>query len=296
LGLRLDMLQAASRAKGVLGRDAEKVAEFLTDQVNDDGGFRGRGDQSDLYFTVFGLSGLLALGSKLPGQRIVGFIEGFQVGEGLDLVHLACLARCRASLRLGADDLASLSILAGVERHRSADGGYNPIAGSSHGSAYGCFLAIGAYQDLSADLADEAEVARCLESLRSQDGGFNNSPGMEMGATAATAAAMVAMAELRRPVDGAAGGWLLDRCLAGGGFLAMPGLTRPDLLSTATALHALGATGCDLRRIERVKKPCREFVRGLWHPAGGFGANTADRQPDCEHTFYSLLALGHLSD
>ena len=72
----------------------------------------------------------------------------------------------------------------------------------------------------------------------------------------------------------------------------MPGAPIPDLLSTATALHALVGMKASL---EPIKEPCLDFVDSLWTSAGGFYGNWADDALDCEYTYYGLLALGHLS-
>ncbi len=66
----------------------------------------------------------------------------------------------------------------------------------------------------------------------------------------------------------------------------------PDLLSTATALHALGSAGASL---DRVREPCIEFIDSLWSPRGGFRGHALEDTLDSEYTFYALLALGHLS-
>jgi hypothetical protein len=66
----------------------------------------------------------------------------------------------------------------------------------------------------------------------------------------------------------------------------------PDLLSTATALHALAALHAD---IDHLREPCLDFVDTLWTSTGGFYGSWADDTLDCEYTYYGLLALGHLS-
>jgi hypothetical protein len=66
----------------------------------------------------------------------------------------------------------------------------------------------------------------------------------------------------------------------------------PDLLSTATALHALAGLEAP---IARVRESCLDFVDSLWTNEGGFHGHWADEHLDCEYTFYGLLALGHLS-
>jgi hypothetical protein len=66
----------------------------------------------------------------------------------------------------------------------------------------------------------------------------------------------------------------------------------PDLLSTATALHALSALHAPF---DDIREPCLDFVDSLWTSQGAFYGTWADETPDCEYTFYGLLALGHLS-
>jgi hypothetical protein len=65
----------------------------------------------------------------------------------------------------------------------------------------------------------------------------------------------------------------------------------PDLLSTATALHALAGMQVDF---SPHKNPCLDFVDTLW-TGQAFCGHWADEVPDSEYTFYALLALGHLS-
>jgi prenyltransferase beta subunit len=82
--------------------------------------------------------------------------------------------------------------------------------------------------------------------------------------------------------------WLLARQHRQGGFTAHPRIPAPDLLSTATALQALAA----VQRLQDVHRPaCLEFVEDLWTDSGGFCGHRADPMPDCEYTFYGLLAL-----
>ena len=66
----------------------------------------------------------------------------------------------------------------------------------------------------------------------------------------------------------------------------------PDLLSTATALHALAGLEVSFAT---VKELCLDFVDSLWTNEGGFYGQWGDDHLDCEYAFYGLLALGHLS-
>jgi len=40
---------------------------------------------------------------------------------------------------------------------------------------------------------------------------------------------------------------------------------------------------------------CIDFIRSLRNN-GGFRGSRFDNTPDCEYTYYALLALGHLAD
>jgi prenyltransferase beta subunit len=115
---------------------------------------------------------------------------------------------------------------------------------------------------------------------------------MPIGATNSTAAAATVLRNLNMPLNSTVGDWLLAQAHPQGGFLAVPGAPIPDLLSTATALHALAGLGVSF---ERIKEPCLDFVDSLWTNEGAFHGNWADEHLDCEYTCYGLLALGHLS-
>jgi hypothetical protein len=139
-------------------------------------------------------------------------------------------------------------------------------------------------------------LVRSLKFLETEDGGWTNElfgrSSMAVGATNATAAAVTVLRNLNVPVNASVGDWLLAQAHPQGGFLAVPGAPIPDLLSTATALHALAGLGVSF---ERIKEPCLDFVDSLWTNEGGFHGNWADEDLDCEYTCYGLLALGHLS-
>jgi hypothetical protein len=286
------MLQVARLAPKQLGESRDLVSAFLREQVNPDGGFHDRSGASDLYYTAFGLDALIALQEEVPAARTAVYLDRFGDGADLDFVHLACLARAWAALRRPPDAVIADRILARIEACRSDDGGYATMPSASYGSAYGAFLAMGAYQDLGRALPAAEGVATSLSRLRALDGSYGNHAGLASGLTTATAAAVLVLRHLDAPVDRAAGLWLLDRCHARGGFFASCSTPVPDLLSTATALHALSALHLP---IAGLRDPCLDFVDSLWTNRGGFFGTWADDAVDCEYTYYALLALGHLS-
>ena len=287
------MLQVARLSPTLLGDAANLTADFLFSRLNPDGGFQARDGASDLYYTVFGLEGLIALQRELPCEQIRPFLARHDDPGSLDFVHAACLARCWANI--GAPDEAPTDALrAWIERHRTPDGGYNQVADAEHGSAYGCFLAVGAYEDLGDAVPDPGGIIACLEGLHTADGGYANYPSSTTGLTPPTAAALTLLQHLSHPDPAAprATDWLLAQHASGGGFRAGPGVPAPDLLSTATALHALAGAHVPLHPIS---EPCLDFIDSLWSNSGGFYGSWGDDVQDCEYTWYALLALGHLS-
>lgn len=285
------MLQIARLAPRLLGESSALVRAFLEEQINTDGGFRDRSGASDLYYTVFGLEALMAVGAELPDARVRAYLESFGEGAALDFVHLACLARCRAMMRADIGSSAG-RLLEGIERYRTPDGGYHPARGSPHGTAYHAFLALGAYEDLRAKLPRPDALRASVQTLRSADGGFANDPARAAGATSATAAAVMVLRHLDAPVPDTVSDWLLSHSHPDGGFVATRATPAPDLLSTATALHALAALQAD---ISRLRERCLDFVDTLWTSRGAFYGHWADQEVDTEYTYYGLLALGHLA-
>ena len=155
----------------------------------------------------------------------------------------------------------------------------------------GNVLALGAHQDIGIDDPDVDRLANSIGALRTEDGAFSNAPGLAVGSTTATAAAATMLRYLGREIPGEVGGWLLARAHPDGGFLAAPRAPLPDLLSTATALHALAGLHADA---SGVREPCLDFLDTLW-TGRSFCGNWADDALDAEYAYYALLALGHLS-
>jgi hypothetical protein len=287
------MLQVARLSPRLLGESAGLVVDFLRGQMNDDGGFRNRSGDSDLYYTVFGIEGLLALRAEPPASKIASYLRNFGAGESLDLVHASCLLRCWAALPPEVRQEAPREkVLRRVAQFRSGDGAYATELGAKQGTLYGCFMATGAHQDAGAELPDPQAVVRRVQQLRAADGGYANGDDLPMGLTPPSAAAATLLRNLGAPVPPELAGWLLARHHQDGGFFATPLAPVPDLLSTATALHALSGMQAGP---EAVKEPCLDFVDSLWTNRGAFYGNWTEDATDCEYTYYGLLALGHLS-
>jgi hypothetical protein len=291
------MLQVARLAPKILGDATELVADFLQRQQNPDGGFKDRKGSSDLYYTVFGIDALTALQKPIDAERLRDFATSFGNGASLDFVHLCALARCWAALAKDSREPSCCVTMAEqLAKFRARDGGFNQKPASERGTAYGAFLGVAAYQDLGIELPRPMELVRSLKFLETADGAWTNEVfgrgQMPVGATNSTAASVTVLRNLGMPVNSAVGDWLLTQCRPEGGFFAVPGAPIPDLLSTATALHALSGLQVSY---ERLKEPCLDFIDSLWTNEGSFHGNWADDHLDTEYTCYGLLALGHLS-
>jgi hypothetical protein len=185
------------------------------------------------------------------------------------------------------------ALLGRLENFRKPCGGWDNNQQREHGTAYGSFLALGAYQDMGKLPPKPLRILQSLKKLETPDHAWNNHPNLPTGSTNPTAGAVVLLNNLHLPINAEVGQWLRARLHAQGGFVAVPDAPIPDLLSTATALHALAAL--DVRLTEEQTESCLDFVDSLWDATGGFHGHWSDDYLDCEYTFYGLLALGHLS-
>jgi prenyltransferase beta subunit len=278
------MLQVARLAPKLLADSSSLVQQFITGQLQPGGGFADRAGRPDIYYTIFGLESLLALCKDVPVTESSEYLRSFGDGQGLDFVHLACLARGWASLSRAVPE--GEAILRRLETFRRSDGGYDA------GTVYTAFLALGAYQDLRGELPEAEALFQSILPLRAGDGSYSNRTGAPSGLTTTTAAAIMLHRHLGHVPDPALGQWLLERAHPQGGFRALPDAPIPDLLSTATALHALSAMHVP---IDTIREDCLDFIDSLWVNHGAFHGSWADDTIDCEYTYYALLALGHLA-
>lgn len=294
MSLRLQLLQIARLAPRLLGDSCGLVRDFYARQFQADGAACDRAGKPDLYYTIFALAGAQALDAPIPTSAIVNWLKSHGTGDGLDFVHVGALARCWAAVGLQhLPQHVGPAILERIESYRKPDGGYEGDARLQHGTAYGAFVALGAYQDLGHIPPSPLNLIRSLKRLETPDNAWSNAPGLPVGALNATAGAVTLIRQLGFPVNAAVGDWILAQQHASGGFLAVPRAPIPDLLSTATALHALACL--DRRLPSSVHERCLDFVDTLWSAEGGFHGHWADDHLDAEYTYYGLLSLGHLA-
>ncbi len=295
MDIRQSLIDAAGHSATLLGPRVDDVVRIIRAHQNPDGGFWGKGENSDLYYTGFALLSLTALKVPFDKGAVIPFLASFENGGRLaDLAHLGALIRERVLvMEEPFDDELRAAFMQQVDTFRCGDGGYHHLRSGSTGSAYGCFLAVGACQDLGIPLPEDSvrSILACVERLRSPSGGFFNEIQIPAVSVPGTAAAMM----VRRVLTGTsqdteAVRWML-KCLDDGGFRVMPMAPVADLLSTAVALHSLSLTGYDLGSI---RQSCLIFVDLVWNGQLGFCANAFDPISDPEYMFYGLLALGHL--
>lgn len=291
------MLQVIRLAPRLLGESAGLIKEYLESRMTSEGSFPDRSGNADLYYTVFGLDALLGLDAKPDPYRLNHWLKGFGAGEQLDFVHLCCLCRAWAIAgwmdpECAAQEYLRLSLADRLAKFRSSDDGFHGKPGADHGSAYGGFLGLSATQDLGVKLENPLGLVQSYKFLEKGEGAWANERHIPEGGTNATAAAVTVLRHLEMPVAAKAGDWLRARFHVQGGFCASPQTPMPDLLSTATALHALSGLQHDFRDL---KESCLDFVDTLWTNEGAFHGHWADDALDCEYTYYGLLALGHLS-
>lgn len=285
-----DMVRTAARAAaGLQPEGADEIALFLRGQQNPDGGFRGRSGASDLYYTVFGLSALAALGRAVPEDEVRRYLALVGEPDCLDFVHLASAIRCRCAMSGEGDIARARQLLPRLEEYRSGDGGYHHLQRQAAcGTVYGGFLAHLTYSETGGAMPRAGDLLQGLQSLRTPDGGYANVAEVKAATTPATAAAILLQHWIGSGCDEAAIAAILACEDRRGGVLAFPGAPGPDLLSTATAFFALRIVGGRPRNVGA----SLAFVEGLWSEDGGFRGHGADPVADCEYTFYALLALG----
>src|SRR5688500_10459952 len=201
MSLRLRIRQVARLAPRMLGDSTDLVRNFFRNQLRDGAGL-DRDHNPDLYYTTFALAGLQALDCEVPSAAVETFLRSHSDGGKLDFVHLSALARCWAAI--GKDKMPAgldRAILDRIETFRTPDGGYEGDAKLLRGTAYGAFVALGAYEDLGHKPPHVLKLIQSLKTLETPDGAWSNVPNARIGATNATAGAVTLIRHLGFPVN-----------------------------------------------------------------------------------------------
>ena len=272
----------------------EKLRAHFLAACAQNGGFRGRKGNGDLYYSAFAIRGLFLLG-VLDDENLLCRVADFLAEQfyrddmpPVDILSWTFCATLMHTVRgtaLSAGEIASL--LHRWEHFRRSDGCFATSTKSSLSSTYTTFLAAIFYELLGeSERSRSLPIAPILERRRS-DGGFVELSPLQYSGTNPTAAAVglltlleVPLPEKEKTVD------FLCRCQQPiGGFQAHARIPVPDLLSSFSALTALH----DLDAADRVNRSAlQSFTSSLRSPDGGFFGMLLDQQSDVEYAFYGM--------
>jgi len=279
-----------------LGRTSpEPTLGFVLSQQTPEGGFHGRRDAADLYYTDFALRLLGLIGVEAqPLQRAAAYLGRAGGGcrdvvSAFGLLNAARILKGRG-IEVPLDRRHITEVL--LRQHLPAGGFAHP--GDSQPSAYQTFLAALALEILDERMPRMEAAARAVAALRCPDGGYSDRPGEKTGQTNPTAAALafLALANALPTRDAADAVSFLTRMQdANGGLRAPAAAPAGDLLSTFTGLVALSGFGAlDRLRLSHVV----EFVAPLGLVGGGYRSCEADSEADVEYTYYGVGILSLL--
>lgn len=284
-------------------RFRSRHAGYIASRQRSDGGFPGRSDASDLYYTAFALRALAALGVEdhAVWRRAAAYVrsvldEPTGVVDCFSLLHAKQLLTVRGhQCWTPEEDSRTATHCEAVLRHFQArDGGWGRTERDT-ASLYHTFLAALSHEPLGLPLPNPKAIAGLVQARRCADSGFSDLGVTRHGETNPTAAAsaLLAMAgALTSDVAQPMACFLVSMQRPEGGFAAHAGAPTPDLLSTFTALVALATVDA----LPRADLPlAARYVQRLAARSGGFRGVEAHDQPDVEYTYYGLGAAGLLS-
>lgn len=278
--------------------------DFLKAAQQADGGFAGRQDGSDLYYTSFALRGLAILG-ELYGdvaRRAADFLRARLTGrdsliDRMSLVFGAAQLDAAAGIDVLTDagPIWKSSLAQELHALRRPDGGFAKGLGGTASSTYQTFLALLCLQLIDGPIADPDNVVQFIRSQQADIGGFREIRVSKRAGTNPTAAA-IGVLRMLDALDGdmteSATDFLAEMQDDDGGLLANTRIPMADLLSTFTGFLTLA----DLDRTDAVDTDAAlKFVQSLSHPAGGFRAALWDDVRDVEYTFYGIGSLALLT-
>lgn len=282
-----------------------KHAEWLLAQKAAGGGFRGRSDSPDLYYTAFGIRCALLL-DCLDAEFLreaLPFLRR-QARSSLTTVDLASYL----SIAFTAELLGGVAIDDRTPEERKAwvaalltpyqrsDGGWAKSPNSALGSTYHTFLALQCLEIADIPIPEPRRVVAMVRQRQAADGGFVDLPFLRESGTNPTAAALAVLYDLDAldlQTSEEACRFLRNMQREDGGFAASARAPCSDLLSTFTAMVSLDL----LNALDpSTAEAAMTYASRLEHPAGGFRGVTLDDQRDVEYTFYGLAATAWSGD
>ncbi|HEY1066469.1 MAG TPA: prenyltransferase/squalene oxidase repeat-containing protein [Pirellulales bacterium] len=302
-----DLTERLTRGlKLALPADARaKHAAYLLSQQNPDGGFRGRSEESDLYYTGFALRGLALLDSwdESWSKPAADYLHKSLAGSASIIDFLSLLyGAMLLQISTGADVFENArdgwreAVVSKLEELRREDGGYAKGKDGAAGSTYHSFLVVLCHQLLAWPTPEPERLAQFVKGRQRDDGGFVEIPQMRRSGTNPTSAAIALLRILDRLDETTAQDaieYLVERQDTDGGLTANTQIFASDVLSTFTGLLTLA----DLGAARRIKLPAvRRFVESNASPDGAFLAMSLDPVGDVEYTFYALGSLALVAD
>ena len=277
----------------------ERHAAYILGKQLPDGGFPGRDEGSDLYYTGFALRSLALLGALTPEicERTAGFLKSCltksaSVVDFYSFLYSILLVQTGGGPDVLADSPADWPerVAATLAQFRTPDGGYNKNPGAASGSTYHSFLVGLCYELLGRGLPEPEQVRAFVLGRRREDGGFVEVGPMRKSGTNPTAAAIGILQLIHGPNLPADDTALTIDFLAGmdsmeGGLRANERIPLADLLSTFTGSWTLA----QLNALDRLNLlQVYRFAEALQEDAGGFKGGIWDEAADVEYTFYGL--------
>jgi geranylgeranyl transferase type-2 subunit beta len=304
--LYLDMLDEMLRAgtRGLSAAFVDAQVAFVAACQQSDGGFRGRGGDSDSYYTDFALRSLALLAPDHAAfDRAANYLD-HATRPVSSVVECFSLLSIRRTLQRsatgnakdsGSDPLKSApvplfqhAVKGQLSKHLLPQGGFSRFDGDGRASAYHTFLGDLCFQMLGEVLPAATGAVRAVEALKCPDGGYAELDGQAASQTSATAAAVafLTMHDALTP-DGAAAAvrFLVQMQSGDGGLKPHAAAGGGDLLSTFTGLATLAALD-GVRAIDTAG--VAGFLRTSAHAQGGFLACAGDDSPDVEYTYYGV--------
>lgn len=285
--ITIKMLKTIERGRESLSDEArELIAEFISSQKGENGGFVDKQGREDVYYSSFGWLLQFVFGIENDTKAMEAYLDKVEPAAA-DVIHYAAYMRCRliATAQRGYGLGAVMTLFKRHKLRRAEEFDIWPNDDSK--SPYSQFIWLSLLED-----SNNVELWNDNNSLSEYialDGGYANLKRQSEGSVNATAAALMVRGA-REGFDAKQQGveYLLKAQTVTGGFKATESTPMPDLLSTATALFTL--------RCYDVKPhySTKEFIEAHWLNCGGFTATLLDNSCDVEYLFYGLLALGTL--